>query len=138
MTGTERAALRLVLGTLRVSLYTHTKYTGRARRAVVNALGVLPDSLADLWAAVDDLLGMPFQADLVCSRILRARLALYIRAVLRAERGEVWGGFVLRHWRPEWPEEVYAAAYPMHPPGDNNYEFVRIARPLWLDARPHR
>jgi hypothetical protein len=49
-------------------------------------------------------------------RILRARLALYLRAVLRMEAGD------FGYW---WRWDGAAAA-------------VRLARPLWLDAKSHQ
>lgn len=125
MTGTERAALRLALGTLRWSV----RYCARGR----------PESMeVAAWIALRDVRALPHGGRIPSfdpgrthrpeSRLLRARLALYLRAVLRAEAGEEWRGYV--SWSPRWREEFRTERWPT----SDCYERVRLAVPLWSQA----
>lgn len=130
VTRAEVAALTLALHVLRASVMA----PGNPRTTAANALSrawSLPTEAASwpCWLAWDAQCREPYPT----YRLLRARLALYLRAVLRAERGEPWNGYVLRHWRPEWPEEVRMPHWKR-----DTYTLVRLARPLWLDAPEHR
>lgn len=82
MTGTERASLRLALGVLRDRRRDDESALACARAALRAAfLGAISRPLDEAWT------GSPWCAPVPC-RVLIARLALYLRAVLRAERGD--------------------------------------------------
>ena len=92
MHSTERAAMRLALGVLRRSLLHRSLWPkGAARSAIDHARHVLDIGYTDEdGGACQSIVGplMDAQSDLGFtgqSRHLRARLALYLRAVLRAE-----------------------------------------------------
>lgn len=121
MTGTERAAMRLALGLLRDGTFgdivTDILWHG-GHHALVDAFDAAGD---------DD--------DEVPRRILRARLALYLRAVLRADAGDMglWW-HARRLGRSDsaveaWTTEMAMAQLVRGPRWAN-----RLARPLWYDA----
>lgn len=156
VTGTERAALRLALGVLRSG--HHGQAFDRAR----NALAVSGATAGLALQVRDAFISEPFPE----VRILRARLALYIRAVLRAEAGweqmehsgrcEDWSK--TGAWRCyqrvacDWPvvcsgcgeplgffsgyEAGEAIAKPC--PVTQEAAVARYPHPLWLDAPEHR
>jgi hypothetical protein len=163
MTGTERAAVRLALGVLRaysrhVPRGCASVYAQVYARAAVVAAWQYAEARADAYtvraiaAAVllaDDLSG----GDLTLARVVRVRLALYLRAVLRADSlgwdwlgmgGDIYGDDLMgsdlgeaRH------DEGLAPAYRRNA-GEVWWSSARssaqyhIARPLWLDAPPAR
>ncbi len=146
MTGTERAALRLALGVLRGG-GGGSRWAVRGARSIIGGHHFGADG-----AGSETYAGQPALADAIGAaiktvpyRILRARLALYLRAVLRAERGErglFWwastdsrefdrkgrftGPYVTRRIRVR----------DRHEPGA--FRDYSPARPLWLDAPEHR
>lgn len=142
MTGTERAALRLALGVLRrtrgiagapwaVNEATGVLWTG----AGVLALGRLASrSLTLCYTGARD------SRTTTSDRLVRARLALYLRAVLRAEAGDCG---------PVRCERCAGIGDGTHGRGDlcgwcwqqcrepiGRYGWRRI-RPLWERARAH-
>lgn len=161
MTGTERAALRAMLGALRRD---GGAWPGVLARRISGAINTY--AIRDVAHAIDAA-----QWQCVPPRLLRARAALYLRAVLRAEagdcgrwwvaevvdeRGEVVRrrtGYVLRgtyemvrcacaYTTRESAEDAAAQMLEglrRHGPGMPGVRaVVRHARPLWLDAPQHR
>jgi hypothetical protein len=139
MNGTERAALRLVLGLVRRSVL------GRGDGWV---------SLHDAWALgiraelPRGPLGQALNAGRFAgpreARVVRVRLALYLRAVLRAERDDRGRWWRATHWRETvpveqggWPDpNPDPEAHFAEPPVSDAWVRVRLVRPLWLDAPP--
>ena len=143
MTRAEVAGLTLALHVLRRSALVSYRESGDARgfvdedvwsdaiEVLVACHGMTAYTIAHHVAAVRRHEAAP--------RIVRARLALYLRAVLRAERGER-GRWWLVSW-PDVPEREQSAGQtwvevPPHWPA--LWATCRQARPLWLDAKEHR
>lgn len=86
MNGTERAALRYALGVLRDSCGKSWSDDWPLRDVAVALYSVPSTGLGALCRALDVATyhnNIPF-------RLLRARMALYLRALLRQERGRWW------------------------------------------------
>lgn len=77
LTGTSRAALRLALGVLRGA-------PGWGEWAALNVRPILVTH----WQPLHDAVARAYHLHGTPPRLLRARLALYIRAVLRADAGD--------------------------------------------------
>lgn len=137
MTQTEVAALRLALGVLRQAILDWPR-SDYAISSIDDAhVRSRAPAAAAAWQASFDLARRTNKVDEY--RRVRARLALYLRAVLRAERGDVgrwWvgerrfreftrGGDFTGGTYAEWSRSARAS------PG------ARLARPLWLSAPPH-
>lgn len=157
MHSTERAALRLALGVLRqVRPYRHEGW--RRGDAVDDALTDAADVLAaaDLWGIAPEFdvrdeerpnkHGYPSGWPAYSPRILRCRLALYLRAVLRAEAADewerTWNGAPPPRWVPvcdacreplPWWTVGERVGAPTTRPQCKGAR-VRWPRPLWLDA----
>jgi hypothetical protein len=129
MTGTERAALRLALGVLRLAVLLHPR-TDYAYTSISNAdlaawaIGRNPVTAAACCAA-------ELAARAHDQRRVRARLALYLRAVLRADAGDrgLWWVRRLNSWL--YPPDYEERSAHWYAQGRETY---RLARPLWLDA----
>lgn len=140
LTGTERAALRLALGVLRGT--DDGSYGTRTAKMLLWVGG------SDLWDALDPFFDRDGHIVGVLPRILRARLALFIRALLRAERGGgPWtcplhrGSCVVVEPREDFVgHEWWCSRCRKWSPVTSGHEPVRvasIARPLWTQARRH-
>ena len=127
MTGTERAAMRLALGVLR-------------RATASNADDAL-DAVHTILALADSDLTLPSFRH-VTGRILRARLALYLRAVLRADEAARWDAA----WG-QWPVPQTWPAMRCTVCGERRFSADEVAgtcrgqaaawappRPLWTTA----
>ena len=131
MHSTERAALRLALGSLRRSLPRCREATPAA--VWLYSAGAIDWSLRTAMVALASAdAGLATAAEAAAKQtsvnVWIVRVCLYLRAVLRADAGDEWRGYVCRHWR--WPEEVYLPAWPR----SDAYERVRLAVPLWSQA----
>ncbi len=154
MTGTGLALERAALGILRWSVRNHTRgsETGKAVAAWFALKWVNGMPFVGAWTRVRfDMPPVEEQTDR-STRILRARLALAIRAMLRAERGDMGEYAILdrRQYDGPWARYehldrmrtalVFVAEKNAHPASAlTGFTFrARLARPLWCDAPPAR
>ena len=137
MTGTERASLRAALGILRRDADVSVTYALHGAGLALRLGGV--GWLSSMVAGLLDAWQPP--------RILRARLALYLRALLRAERGDMSRWTCPRHpgatvatdidttgpdglWRSEWWCST-ERRWRLVEAGNEPVRRASIARPLW-------
>ena len=130
MTGTERASARLALGVLRLAILTHPR-TDYAYHSIVDAA-----ASRDAAGSGDAVYAAHTVRPVSRQRYVRARWALYLRAVLRAESGPIrsngqhaWedAGNGADSWCPTC--DRLHGLFCATPPCTH-----RLARPLWTSA----
>lgn len=135
LTRRERAALSLALEVLRRGVADHGSGYRWIRGAAAFHVGSAYNAL--IYGRDDDGEDpVPHPGEHVDSRLLRARLALYLRARLRADRGDCG-----RAWCPVCGRRVplhhVSARYCLTVHGGRRTRLSRRITPLWQQAPAH-